>query len=57
MREANTHIELPMTDTPNIDDLLSELGHRKCRFYSTIDLSKVFHQIPLSKMLKKLPPL
>ena len=54
MREANKHIELPMTHTPNIDDLLSDLGHRKCRFYSTIDLSKAFHQIPLSENAKKI---
>ena len=33
MREANTPIDLPMTHTPNIDDLLNYLGHRKCRFY------------------------
>ena len=36
MREANKHIELPMTHTPNIDDLLSDLGHRKCRFYCDV---------------------
>ena len=54
MKDVNKCMLLPQTHTPNIDDLLSDLGHRRCRYYTTIDLSKAFHQIKLTENAKKI---
>ena len=40
--------------TPNIEDLLSDLGHRQCKYFTTIDLSKAFFQTKLTENAKKI---
>ena len=50
-RKLNEQTDLDAYPLPNIDEILDHLGNAK--FFSALDLSSGFHQIPMNKDSKK----
>lgn len=47
LRAVNLELKDDLMELPNINHILERVGEKK--LYSTVDLSKSFHQVPYTK--------